>query len=95
MNEKEFERYFNRLKVEAYLKIKNSAPYRTGALSRAIKIKNNIDGFSIISPIPYMKYTEEPWRSDFTKDGRKNPNLYWLKETTEKIVDKARSDLNG
>ncbi len=92
---KDFEKYMNRFKVEALVYIQNSAPVRTGALRSMIRLQNNADGgFSIISPISYMKYTEEPWRKDFTKDGRENPNLYWMKEATEDLVDKLRRDLN-
>lgn len=95
MTLEEFNQYIARLKVDAFMLIKNTAPYRSGALARAIYIQDNVDGFSIISPIKYMKYTEEPWDKTFTKDGRENPNLYWLKEITEFIVKKARRDLNA
>jgi len=95
MDRKEFEAWFNRYKVEMFLKIRNSAPYKSGALKAEIKLQNNIDGFSIISPISYMKYTEEPWAKNFTKDGRENPNLYWFKEAAEKAAEQARRELNG
>lgn len=95
MNIKEFEKYINRYKVEMFLKIRNSAPYKSGMLKARIRLQNNIDGFSIISTVPYMKYTEEPWRKDFTKDGRENPNLYWFKEAAEKAAEQARRELNG
>lgn len=95
MNIKEFEKYINRYKVEMFLKIRNSAPYKSGMLKAGIRLQNNIDGFSILSTVPYMKYTEERWRKDFTKDGRENPNLYWFKEAAEKAAEQARRELNG
>ena len=95
MDIKEFDKYINRYKVEMFLKIRNSAPYKSGMLKAGIRLQNNIDGFSIISTVPYMKYTEEPWRKDFTRDGRENPNLYWFKEAAEKAAEQARRELNG
>lgn len=94
MTREQFEKILDQLPMRMYQSICNSAPVRSGALMRSIYIKQNVDGFSIIIPKEYMQYTEEPWNPNFTKDGRHNPNEYWLKEEVERIVNQLRSEMN-
>ena len=94
MTKEQLSKALENLPTRFYQNICNSAPYRSGALVRSIYVQKNIDGFSIVVPKEYMRYTEEPWKVDFANDSRRNPNEYWLKEEVERIVNQLRSELN-
>jgi hypothetical protein len=92
----EFKKYLNLWKIELLQRLQNVAPVRSGTLKKSIRLEEKQDGgFRIKIPVYYAIYTEDPWDKNFTKDGRENPNLYWIKEQLEIMLIKMERDLNG
>lgn len=90
---------FKRVCLKALKVVKNRAPYDTGNLS--------IHGVQYEFPSPnvcriyvdetiayYMKYTNEPWISDYW-DGKKNKNEGWWQDATEIVGRLISQELEG
>ncbi len=96
MTNKEFKEYFNLWKIELLQRLQNVAPVKSGTLKKSIQLEEKQDGgFRIKIPVDYAIYTEDPWDKNFTRDGRENPNLYWMKEQLEIMLKKMERELNG
>ena len=95
MTEREFHNKLRRAVEKAKVLVQSIAPVRSGFLKMHIELVTTATGYSIvISGVPYMPYTEEPWISP-QWGGRANPNEGWFREAAELVFRLLRQELGG
>lgn len=87
----QFNKKFEQSMLRAYMNFYSNSPVDTGFLRDHIMLIKTDDGYQItVDNVPYMEYTEEPWK----KPRYGNPNQGWFKATVEEtfndIVEEMR-----
>lgn len=90
---------FKRVCLKAVKMVKARAPYDTGNLSKhGVRYEfpsPNVCRIYIDEvKAPYMKYTNEPWISDYW-DGKKNKNEGWWQDAAEIVGRLIAQELEG
>lgn len=76
----EFNKRFEAAMMRTYMNFYSNAPVDTGYLRDHIIVIKTDDGFQlVVDNVPYMEYTEEPWK----KPRHGNPNQGWFKASVE------------